>query len=97
MTNGWRDKLSSSLPRVLVGAIAEVEFKGGSAHATASHPAPWTADKAFIPGHANAWHNGYDTLFPHYVWYEFPADKAFVPARVSFRPRQVRGTIVKIK
>ena len=72
-------------------AIAEVEIRDGSAHATSNHPAPWTADKAFIIGHANAWHNGLDlvlTLFPSMVWYEFPLEKTFAPARISFRPRQ---------
>ena len=27
-------------------------------------------------------------MFPYMIWYEFPAGKSFVPARVSFHPRQ---------
>ena len=64
-----------------------MEIKGGSAHATSSHGGPWTPEAAFIPGHANAWHNNRG-LFPSMIWYGFPADAAFVPARVSFRSRQ---------
>ena len=73
-----------------VAALAEVRFEGGSAHATSSHPAPWTADKAFIRGHTNVWHNdiGDGRIFPQTVWYQFPAGSRFVPGRVSFRGRQ---------
>ena len=72
-----------------VRAIREVEIKGGSAHATSLHPAPWTPEAAFILGHPNAWHAGNPSVpFPATVWYEFPAHSAFAPARVSFRPRQ---------
>ena len=78
----------------LVEAISEVEFKGGVAYATSNHdPNTWKAANAFILGHAYGWHikpseNG---MFPQLVWYEFPANKAFVPARVSFRPRKDAG------
>ena len=78
-----------SLYYLLVAAITEVEIKGGHAYASSNYPAPWTADKAFILGHANSWHvapHAYG-LFPYLVWYEFPAGKTFIPARVSFRPR----------
>ena len=75
-----------------VPAISEVEIKGGSAHATSSYGGPWTPEAAFILGHSYAWHNKCNPApcnpFPDTVWYEFPADAAFVPARVSFRPRQ---------
>ena len=80
---------SFSLSVYLALAITEMKMRDGSAHATSEHPAPWTADKAFILGHANAWHAGSMVDgFPAMVWYEFPGDKTFVPARVSFRPRQ---------
>ena len=67
-----------------------MRFEGGSAHATTEHPPPWTADKAFILAHPNAWHvnSGVGRILPHTVWYEFPAGKRFVPGRVSFRGRQ---------
>ena len=67
-----------------------MRFEGGSAHATTEHPPPWTADKAFILAHPNAWHvnSGVGRILPHTVWYEFPAGKRFVPGRVSFRARQ---------
>lgn len=83
-------KSESSRPFPVM-AISEVEIKDGSAHATNSYPAPWTPEKAFILGHANAWinsNNANERIFPNMVWYEFPADKTFVPARISFRPRQ---------
>jgi len=83
-------------PVVITGAISEVKFEGGSAKATSCHPAPWTAEKAFILGHINAWQAGRQpgaqktewAIFPTIIWYEFPADKTFIPASVSFRPRQ---------
>ena len=70
-----------------MSSIREVNIQGGSAHATSSHPAPWTPDKAFSVGHNNAWHNNRGT-FPSMVWYQFPAGATFIPARVSFRSRQ---------
>ena len=70
-------------------AIAEVEIRDGRARATSNYPAPWTADKAFILGHAYAWHAGKNPeLFPAMVWYEFPAENTFAPGRISFRPRK---------
>ena len=75
-------------------ALAEVEIKDGSAHATSEYPAPWTADKAFSVGHNVAWHSKFDPItkaydrFPILVWYEFPAENTFIPGRVSFRARQ---------
>ena len=75
-------------------ALAEVEIKDGSAHATSEHPAPWTADKAFNVGHNVAWSSKHDPItnkydrFPILVWYEFPAENTFIPGRVSFRGRQ---------
>jgi len=73
-----------------VSALAEVRIEGGIARATSQWTAPWTADKAFILGHANAWHNDVENgrIFPQTVWYEFPAGKRFVPGRVSFHGRQ---------
>ena len=71
-------------------AVAEVEIKGGSAHSTGDYSAAWTADKAFILGHENCWINSQDPtlrIFPNLVWYEFPRDQTFTPARVTFRTR----------
>ena len=85
----WTDTTDSWPFFVSVLAISEVEIKGGSAHATSSHPAPWTPEAAFILGHSNAWIAEDPSVpFPSTVWYEFPAQATFVPARVSFRPRQ---------
>ena len=67
--------------------LTEVTFQGGSAQSTSQSLAPWTCDKAFILGHANAWHNG-NAILPSMVWYVFPVGKRFVPGRVSFRGRQ---------
>merc|ERR1711942_346969 len=55
-------------------------------------PPAMTEEKAFMtPEHkANGWHNekdGNKRTFPEMVWYQFPVDAAFTPARVSFRPR----------
>jgi len=75
-------------------ALAEVEIKDGTAHATSVHSASWTADKAFSVGHNEGWHNKPDPItkkqerFPILVWYEFPAENSFIPGRVSFRARQ---------
>ena len=73
-----------------VAALAEVKLEGGVARATSNYTAPYTADKAFIPGHANCWYNsdGEGKNFPQVIWYEFPEAKRFVPGRVSFRGRQ---------
>ena len=68
-------------------ALTEVRFQGGSAQSTSQAGPPWTADKAFILGDANAWHNSRG-IFPSTVWYEFPTGQRFVPGRVSFRARQ---------
>merc|ERR1711942_28942 len=72
-------------------AMTEVKFAGGSAGSTGVWDAQWTAEKAFMtPEHkANGWHNekdGNKRTFPEMVWYQFPVDAAFTPARVSFRP-----------
>jgi len=80
-------------------SISEVVFEGGSAHATSAISAKWSADKAFILGHANGWHVGggaTDRIFPAMVWYKFPEEKAFVPARVSFRGRQDRDAFDQV-
>merc|ERR1719334_2420372 len=70
-------------------AIAEVELKDGLADATHIHSAPWTPDKAFLPDQPHAWINGENQRrLPAMVWIEFPANKAFIPGRISFRPRQ---------
>jgi len=78
---------SSSAHLFPVPSLVEVAFEGGSAHATSEAGAPWTADKAFILGHAKAWHNA-RAILPSMVWYEFPSSRAFVPGRISFRGRQ---------
>ena len=64
-----------------VTAISEVEFKDGVAHATSVYSQNWTADKAFILGHATGWRHNPTAfvIFPILIWYEFPADKTFVP------------------
>ena len=76
-----------------VRAISEVEIKGGTAHATGSWDSTLTPDKAFLSGVDvnNAWHNDQDgnqRNFPELIWYEFPTGQTFIPARISFRPRQ---------
>ena len=71
-----------------VSAIAEVKFDGGVAKTTSFHSDGWAPKNAFIIGHANGYHDGSPYgMFPILVWYEFPAGKTFVPARVSFHPR----------
>ena len=73
-------------PSILVVAVSEVRFEGGSARASITRPG-WEADRAFILGYANGWYNN-GQIFPNIIWYEFPKGKRFVPARVSFRGRQ---------
>ena len=72
-----------------VASIAEVAITGGTAKATTYHSSPWLPINAFTLGHKYGWHiaNPYGML-PQMIWYEFPAGKTFVPARVSFHPRQ---------
>ena len=73
-------------------ALAEVTIEGGVAKTTAYTPGNWVAKNAFIQGHAQGWYmgaiNGEWGRFPQMLWYEFPAEKAFVPARISFDSRQ---------
>ena len=65
--------------------ISEVEIKGGSAFATAYHPGRWAPENAFSAGEL-AW-GGFQVTFPAIVWYKFPANATFPPARVSFQAR----------
>ena len=82
-------RLCREFSHFAVPAIREVNIQGGSAHATSTHPAPWTPDKAFSVGHNYAWHNnGDNNRLPSIVWYVFPVGQTFIPARVSFRARQ---------
>ena len=73
-------------------ALAEVTIEGGVAKTTANTPGNWVAKNAFIQGHAQGWFmgaiNGEYGRFPQMFWYEFPADKTFVPTKVSFNTRQ---------
>jgi len=88
-TIGGTSSSSSSSQLFPVPSLVEVVFEGGSAHATSEIPDGWTADKAFIRGrgHSKGWHNNGEIL-PSMVWYDFPASKAFIPGRISFRGRQ---------
>jgi len=70
-------------------AISEVEIKRGTARATDESLNPaWKAEGAFIINHPYGWNSGGDAPSPVMIWYEFPSDRIFVPARVSFRSRQ---------
>ena len=69
-------------------AMSEVKVSGGSAHASSFWDANWDPENAFKLGHKNGWHDGKNVkVFPQLIWYNFPKEKAFVPARISFRPR----------
>ena len=66
-----------------------MELKDGLANATHIHSAPWTPNKAFLPDQPHAWINGENQRrLLAMIWIEFPANKAFIPGRISFRPRQ---------
>ena len=74
--------------RFAVMAMSEVKVSGGSAHASSFWDANWDPENAFKLGHKNGWHDGKNVkVFPQLIWYNFPKEKAFVPARISFRPR----------
>ena len=62
---------------------------GGFARATSAWGKDWSPARAFILGDSNGWHNGRKTvgMFPEMIWYTFPKHKAFIPGRISFRPR----------
>jgi len=90
--------MASAVPEPFpVASMAEVEITGGTAKATSYHSSDWLPINAFTLGHAYGWHiaSPYG-MFPHIVWYEFPAGKTFVPARVSFHPdnRPERGPTI---
>ena len=65
--------------------IAEVEIIGGSANSTEYVPYGPPTENAFDFFQELSW-SGSDVVFPAILWYEFPANAAFIPARVSFRP-----------
>ena len=70
-------------------SITEVEIKGGSAKATSVHSSSWNPEEAFKTTTKTGWHNKANpdqAAFPEMIWYEFPANAAFYPARISFRP-----------
>merc|ERR1711915_704510 len=72
-----------------VSPIAEVEIIGGTARATGTNSgSEWSPTNAFKLRQTYGWHNADYGMFPFMIWYEFPAGKTFVPARVSFHPRQ---------
>jgi len=74
--------------------IKEVRFRTEDERAGASSSYSsglWSKPKsAFRQDIKEAWQSGYQDRkpFPHLVWYNFPEESAFVPAEVSFRPRQ---------
>merc|ERR1711872_1186853 len=71
-----------------VQSLEEVTFEGGSAVATSEYSSAYTAKLAFNQI-THGWRNDADIeALPSMVWYEFPANKSFIPGRVSFRPRQ---------
>ena len=67
----------------------EVEITGGIAQATSAWSKEWSPARAFVMGDSNGWHNAKKSfgMFPEMIWYSFPKNKAFVPGRISFRPR----------
>jgi len=78
-----------------VRVIKEVPITHGKAGASSSwEAAPWAnPESAFRQDIKQAWAsarypNDVRTPFPHLIWYDFPAEKAFIPAEVSFRARQ---------
>ena len=82
-------------------SMREVRFGDGIARATSvinSEPR-YQAAEAFKEGANEFWHSGRDAKgygnveysFPHMIWYEFPENDAFVPARVSFKARTGSG------
>jgi len=83
-----------------VRVIKEVPTTHGKAGASTSWRAqPWgNPESAFKQDIKEAWASGIfpndvRTPFPHLIWYDFPAEKAFIPAEVSFRPRQAGNTL----
>lgn len=78
-----------------VRVIKEVPITHGKAGASSSWPAgAWSnPESAFLQNIKEAWASGkypneVRVPAPHLIWYDFPEGKAFVPAEVSFRPRQ---------
>jgi len=78
--------------------LQEVEFTGGNVGTSSvySSSSSYAAINAFKQTNVY-WHSGRDANgngdisqpFPHLIWYDFRA--AFVPGRVSFRPRIGKG------
>jgi len=83
---------SDPFPRMTLKQIA---FTGGKARASSVHDTSgkWKPENAFQLRDSSAWYTGrdangrgyVDTPYPHLIWYEFA--EAFIPGRVSFRPR----------
>lgn len=46
----------------------------------------WDAKYGWATGRKNG-ANGIILPPPHFIWYDFPSEKAFIPAEVTFRPR----------
>lgn len=93
--------LSSPFPE---WGIQEVKIEMGKAGASSSWPAgPWSKpESAFRQDIKEAWASGLfeSTLvrkpFPHLIWYQFPTEKAFRPAEVTFRSRQLDDKYVSM-
>jgi len=82
-----------------VRVIKEVPTTHGKAGASSSwRGGPWANPaNALRQDIKEGWASGIfpndvRTPFPHLIWYDFPAEKAFIPAEVSFRPRQAGST-----
>merc|ERR1712212_193931 len=78
-----------------VRVIREVFPTHGKAAASTNwRNAPWSdPENAFRQDVKHSWGSGIfsndvRTPFPHLIWYDFPAERAFIPAEVSFRTRQ---------
>ena len=75
--------------------LKQIAFTGGKARASSVHDTSgkWKPENAFQLRDSSAWYTGrdangrgyVDTPYPHLIWYEFA--EAFIPGRVSFRPR----------
>jgi len=83
-----------------VRVIKEVPTTHGKAGASSSwRNQPWAnPENALRQDIKEGWASGIfssdvRTPLPHLIWYDFPAEKAFIPAEVSFRPRQAGTTL----
>jgi hypothetical protein len=76
--------------------LQEVKFENGSVGASSIYDssASFAAENAFLQGSDSIWNSGRDAngqgelafAYPHIIWYNF--QHAFLPGRVSFRPRR---------